>query len=105
MPSFDVDKIRKHFPILQRKIRKKPLVYLDNAATTLKPKVVMDSLEHYYLEECANVHRGVHYLSEQATAAFEAARHKIKDCINAAKSCEIIFTRGTTDSINIVAQS
>ncbi len=103
--AFDVHKLRLDFPILKRKVHGKPLIYLDNAATTLKPKAVMDSLEHYYLQECANVHRGVHYLSEQATAAFEAARHKVKNFINAAKDCEIIFTRGTTDSINLVAQS
>ena len=77
-----IEKIRKDFPILSRKIRGKPLTYLDNAATTLKPKMVVDAITKYYFEECSNVHRGVHYLSEQATAAYEGARAKVKNFIN-----------------------
>ena len=102
--KFNVEEIRKHFPNLTREVHGKPLVYLDNAATTLKPKAVIEALEKYYLSDCSNVHRGVHALSEQATADYEAARSKIRHFINAKKDHEIIFTRGTTESINIVAQ-
>ncbi len=102
---FDIKKIRNDFPNLSCQIHGKPLVYLDNAATTLKPKSVVTKLDHYYLLECSNVHRGVHSLSERATAAYEGARAKVKEFINASKESEIIFTRGTTDSINVVAQS
>ena len=103
--TFNVEEIRKDFPILEREVHGKPLVYLDNAATTLKPRAVIDAIEKYYLHECSNVHRGVHYLSEQATAAFEGARVKIKNFINAEKESQIIFTRGATEAINMVAQS
>lgn len=102
---FDVEKIRKDFPILKRKIYGRPLVYLDNAATTQKPQVVIDALKRYYSDENANVHRGVHFLSEQATNAYEQARNKIKQFINACEDREIIFVRGATEGINLVAQS
>jgi len=106
MPAaFNVNAIRKDFPNLHRKVHGKPLVYLDNAATTLKPKAVIEAVKHHYTYETSNVHRGVHFLSEQATAAFENTRKIVKEFIKAAKSSEIIFTRGTTDSINIVTQS
>jgi len=103
--AFNVNAIRKDFPNLHRKVHGKPLVYLDNAATTLKPKAVIEAVKRHYTFETSNVHRGVHFLSEQATAAFENTRKIVKDFIKASKSSEIIFTRGTTDSINIVAQS
>jgi cysteine desulfurase / selenocysteine lyase len=103
--GFDVDKIRADFPILKQKIHGKPLVYLDNGATSQKPQLVIDALNRYYTAENSNIHRGVHFLSEQATAAYEAARHKIKRFINARSEQEIIFVRGTTEAINLVAQS
>ncbi len=103
--TFNVTEIRKDFPILSTRVHGKPLVYLDNAATTLKPKSVIDRIRRYYEKECSNVHRGVHYLSELATKHFEATRGKVKEFINASRTEEIIFTRGTTESINIVAQS
>ncbi len=103
--TFPIDKIRKDFPILHQKVRGKPLVYLDSAATSQKPQAVIDALRHYYEEDNANIHRGVHLLSERATDRFEAARSKIQKFINAASSHEIIFTRGATESINLVAQS
>jgi cysteine desulfurase / selenocysteine lyase len=97
--------IRADFPILERKVHGKDLVYLDNAATTLKPKEVTDVVERYYHSECANIHRGIHLLSEEATEHYEAAREKIKGFINASSLEEIVFTSGTTDSINLVVQS
>lgn len=103
--SFNIKKIRKDFPNLTTTVRGRPLVYLDNAATTFKPNSVIETLETYYKNECSNVHRGVHFLSEQATKDFEAARQKVRDFINAKKTEEIIFTKGTTNSINLVAQS
>lgn len=103
--SYDVAKIRQDFPILQQTINGYPLVYLDNAATTQKPDVVIKAVDHYYRRLNANVHRGVHTLSEQATEAYEAARVNIQRFINAEQSAEIIFTRGTTEAINLVAQS
>jgi cysteine desulfurase / selenocysteine lyase len=103
--GLDVDKIRADFPILKQKIHGKPLVYLDNGATSQKPQVVIDTLNHYYAAENSNIHRGVHFLSEQATAAYEAARRKIKLFVNARSEQEIIFVRGTTEAINLVAQS
>jgi cysteine desulfurase/selenocysteine lyase len=103
--KFDVEIIRRDFPILQIKVHGKPLVYFDNAATTQKPQYVLDELNKYYNEYNSNVHRGVHFLSEKATGAFEEARNKIKTFINAKNSSEIIFTRGTTESINLVASS
>ena len=102
---FDVEKIRKDFPILKSLVHGKPLCYLDNAATTQKPKIVIDSLVEYYNLMNANVHRGVHHLSEVSTKAFEDARLKVKNFINASSEKEIIFTRGTTESINLVANS
>jgi len=101
----DVNIIRKNFPILNRKVFDKQLVYFDNAATTQKPRQVIDILNKYYSEENSNVHRGVHYLSQQATEAFEKARENVQKFINARFSHEIIFTKGTTDSINLIANS
>ena len=101
----DVQKIRKDFPILGTKVNGKPLIYLDNAATSQKPWQVIKAIEHYYTTLNSNVHRGVHHLSQRATDAFEASRKKIADFINAANDYEVIFTRGTTESINLVAHS
>ncbi len=101
----DINKIRADFPILQQSIYGKPLVYFDNAATNQKPQCVIDTLVEYYKSENSNIHRGVHYLSQKATIAFENARETVKAFINANSSTEIIFTRGTTESINLVAQS
>jgi cysteine desulfurase / selenocysteine lyase len=103
--AFDVYKIREDFPILKTKVRNKPLIYFDNAATTQKPQQVIDTLNKYYTSMNSNIHRGVHYLSGVATDAFEEARIKIKNFINAASEKEIIFTRGTTESINLVSNS
>ena len=100
---FDVEKIRKDFPILNRKVNGKPLVYFDNAATSQKPQVMMDAIVDYYSNYNANIHRGVHTLSQEATNAYEEARIKIQHHFNAAKSHEIILTSGTTHSINMVA--
>ena len=102
---YDINKVREDFPILAREVYKKPLVYLDNAATTQKPLCVLDAMRDEYLNVNANVHRGVHYLSQQATDLHEAAREKVREFINAKKTEEIIFTRGTTEAINLVAQS
>ena len=102
---YDVQKIREDFPILQREVYGKPLVYLDNAATTQKPLCVLDAMRDEYLNVNANVHRGVHYLSQQATDLHEAAREKVRQFINAKKTEEIVFTRGTTEAINLVASS
>ena len=102
---YDVNKIREDFPILGREVYGKPLVYLDNAATTQKPLCVLDAMRDEYLNVNANVHRGVHYLSQQATDLHEAAREKVREFINARKTEEIIFTRGTTEAINLVASS
>ena len=102
---FNINKVRDDFPILSREVYKKPLVYLDNAATTQKPLMVLDAMRDEYLNVNANVHRGVHYLSQQATDLHEAAREKVRGFINARKIEEIIFTRGTTEAINLVAQS
>ncbi|MCX7086688.1 MAG: cysteine desulfurase [Methylococcales bacterium] len=105
MTNFPIEKIRADFPILAEKIRNKPLVYLDNAASSQKPQVVIDSLVHVYTHEYANIHRGVHTLSVRATDKYEGAREKVKDFINAASSKEIIFVRGATEAINLVAQT
>jgi cysteine desulfurase/selenocysteine lyase len=102
--SFDVQRVREDFPILKLKVHGKPLVYLDNGATGQKPQCVIDALSAYYSAENSNIHRGVHYLSERATAAYEAAREKIRGFINARSDREIIFVRGTTEAINLVAQ-
>jgi cysteine desulfurase/selenocysteine lyase len=104
-PSFDVERIRKDFPILRTKVHGHPLVYLDNAATSQKPQSVIDALVRYYEGENANIHRGVHYLSQIATEAFEKARETVRAFVNAAHTSEIIFTRGTTEAINLVAQT
>lgn len=103
--TYDVDKIRRDFPILSRTVYGKPLVYLDNAATTQKPLCVLDAMRDEYLNANANVHRGVHYLSQQATELHEAARETVRAFINARSTNEIVFTRGTTESINLVASS
>lgn len=105
-PILDVARIRKDFPILTRTVHHgKPLAYLDNAATTQKPVCVLEALDDYYRNHNSNVHRGVHALSEEATAAYEDARETVRSFINAASTREIIFTRGTTEAINLVAQS
>ncbi|MGH9802820.1 MAG: aminotransferase class V-fold PLP-dependent enzyme, partial [Blastocatellia bacterium] len=103
--SFDVERIRKDFPILNRKVHGRSLVYLDNAATSQKPQMVIDALTRYYAEQNSNIHRGVHYLSQLATREYEDARVKIQHFINAADPHEIIFTSGTTAGINLVALS
>ncbi len=103
--EFDVDKIRGDFPILGAKVRGRPLIYLDNGATSQKPQVVIDALNRYYRAENSNIHRGVHYLSEVATEAYEGAREKLRRFVNAARTQEIVFVRGTTEAINLVAQS
>ena len=103
--SYNIDKVREDFPILGREVYGKPLVYLDNAATTQKPLCVLDAMRDEYLNVNANVHRGVHYLSQQATDLHEAAREKVRAFINARKTEEIVFTRGTTEAINLVASS
>lgn len=102
---YDINKVRQDFPILSREVYGKPLVYLDNAATTQKPLCVLDAMREEYLNVNANVHRGVHYLSQQATDLHEAAREKVRQFINARKTEEIVFTRGTTEAINLVASS
>ena len=100
---YDINKVRADFPILSREVYGKPLVYLDNAATTQKPRQVVDALVEEYYNVNANVHRGVHYLSQQATDLHEAARERVRQFINAEKTEEIVFTRGTTESLNLVA--
>ena len=102
---YDIEATRSDFPILSRTIYNRPLVYLDNAATTQKPLCVLDAMREEYLNVNANVHRGVHYLSQQATDLHEAARETVRQFINAAKTEEIVFTRGTTESINLVVSS
>ena len=104
-PSLDVEKIRADFPILRTKVHGHPLVYLDNAATSQKPSSVIDALVRYYEGENANIHRGVHYLSQLATEEFEKARETVRAFVNAERASEIIFTRGTTEAINLVAQT
>jgi cysteine desulfurase/selenocysteine lyase len=101
----DINKIRKDFPILSREVNGKPLVYFDNGATSQKPQIVIDAISHYYEYENSNIHRGIHTLSQEATNAYEVAREKIRSFVNAKHSHEIIFTKGTTDSINLVASS
>jgi len=101
--TFDVQAIRQHFPVLNRVVKGKPLVYFDNAATTQKPQVVIDALAEYYKNYNANIHRGIHSLAEEATAAYEATRDTVQQFIHAKEREEIIFTRGVTESINLVA--
>lgn len=103
--TYDVERIRRDFPILRRTAHGKPLVYLDNAATTQKPQAMIDRIVAYYQAENSNVHRGVHLLSEIATAEFESSRAKVRAFIGAAENREIVFTRGTTEAINLVAHS
>ena len=104
-PVLDVKRVREDFPVLNVKVRGKPLVYLDNAATSQKPQAVLDALRRFYTEECSNVHRGVHTLSERATEDYEGARSKVCGFLSARQNREIIFLRGTTEGINLVAQS
>lgn len=103
MDTLDIKTIREDFPILKREVNGKPLVYLDNGATTQKPKAVIDAIINYYTDMNSNVHRGVHYLSQISTDAFEITRRKVQEFINAKHDYEIIITKGTTDSINLVA--
>ena len=103
--KIDVHKVRTDFPILSRQVHGLPLVYLDNAATTQKPQTVIDSISHYYAFDNANIHRGVHLLSESATDAYEAARRKVQGFLHAEDRSEIIFVRGATEAINLVAQT
>jgi len=102
---FDVEAVRAQFPILTERVYDKPLVYLDNAATSQKPLCVIEALDEYYRHYNANIHRGIHYLAERGTEAFETARHKLAEFVGAEHTHEIIYTRGTTESINLVAQS
>jgi cysteine desulfurase/selenocysteine lyase len=104
-PGLDVERLREDFPILSQRVRGKPLVYLDNAATSQKPRTVIDAVTRFYSAENANIHRGVHYLSERATVAYDAVRERVARFINASSPREIVFTRGTTEGINLVAQS
>jgi cysteine desulfurase/selenocysteine lyase len=104
LPPLDLRALRRDFPILARQVRGKPLVYLDSTASAQKPRAVLDALERFYLTECSNVHRGIHDLSVRATADYEAARRKVQKFIGAADCREIVFTRGTTESINLVAR-
>ena len=99
----DGSKIRAQFPTLHQKVNVKDLVYFDNAASSQKPQIVLNAISRYYSHDNANVHRGVHYLSQEATYKFESTRTSAQTFINAKNSCEIIFTKGTTDSINLVA--
>lgn len=103
--TVDISSIRSEFPVLHQQVYGKPLAYLDNAATTQKPQRVIDKISHYYERDNANIHRGVHALSERATAEYEAAREKLRALLNAASCREIVFTRGTTEAINLVASS
>jgi len=104
-PGFDIERVRADFPILREKVRGHQLVYLDNAATSQKPKVVMDAIVRYYEHDNANIHRGVHYLSERATEEFEEARKSVQTFLHAARPSEIVFVRGATEAINLVAQT
>jgi cysteine desulfurase/selenocysteine lyase len=103
--ALDVERIRRDFPALHQEPYGKPLVYLDNAASSQKPRRVIETIDHYYALDYANVHRGLHYLSERASEAFESARRKVRDFIHARDEREIVFTRGTTEAINLVAQA
>src|SRR5689334_23724280 len=105
MSTWDIEKIRQDFPVLSQTVNGKPLVYLDNAASSQVPQVVIDRGTKYLREEHSNVHRGVHYLSQTATTAYEAAREKVKRFINAKESAECIFVRGCTEGVNLVAYS
>src|SRR5258708_31458040 len=104
-PSFDVEQVRADFPILREPVHGHPLVYLDNAATSQKPESVIEAIVHYYRHENANIHRGVHLLSQRATEEYEAARMKVQSFLHARETREIIFVRGATEAINLVAQT
>jgi cysteine desulfurase/selenocysteine lyase len=104
-PPFDVARVRADFPILREQIHGKPLVYLDNANTTQKPTPVLDALQHYYEHDNANIHRATHLLSERATKAYEGARERVRQFVNARETAEIVYTRGTTDGLNLIANS
>jgi len=102
---FDVQRVREDFPALHQDVHGRPLVYLDSAATTLKPQSVIDAVDEVYARDCANIHRAVHLLSQRATVRYEEAREKVRAFVHASKTTEIVFTRGTTESINLVSQS
>jgi cysteine desulfurase/selenocysteine lyase len=104
-PPFDVTRVRADFPILREQVHGKPLVYLDNANTTQKPTPVLDALQHYYEHDNANIHRATHLLSERATKAYEGARERVQKFVNARETAEIVYTRGCTDGLNLIAQS
>jgi cysteine desulfurase/selenocysteine lyase len=104
-PVFDVERVRGDFPALHQDVHGKRLVYLDSAATSLKPQAVIDAVDEVYARDCANIHRAVHLLSQRATARYEEARAKVQSFLNAKKESEVVFTRGTTEAINLVAQS
>ncbi|MCG8307841.1 MAG: aminotransferase class V-fold PLP-dependent enzyme, partial [Cytophagales bacterium] len=104
MQDFDVHKIREDFPILKRNVYNRELAYFDNAATTQKPQAVIDAIVKYYAEDNANIHRGVHHLSQISTEAFENTRKNFQAYINAVNSYELVFTKGTTDALNLIAQ-
>jgi len=105
LTHYDIHSIRNDFPILKRSVNGKPLVYLDNGASTQKPQSVIDAINYYYTSQNSNIHRGVHHLSQIATDAYEVTRRKLKSFINSKEEHEIIITKGTTDSINLVASS
>jgi cysteine desulfurase/selenocysteine lyase len=104
-PAFDAERVRADFPILARRVNGKPLVYLDNAATSQKPRSVIETIDRYYTDENANIHRGVYYLSSRATEAYEGVREKARAFVNAREAREVIFVRGTTEGVNLVASS
>src|SRR3984957_1086171 len=104
-PAFDVEKIREDFPVLKQTIHGKPLVYLDSAATAQKPTVVVDAIRHFHEVDCANIHRGVHELSQRSTAAYEETRSKARQFLNSKTSNELIFVRGTTEGVNLVSSA
>ena len=103
--SFDVETVRADFPLLSRKVRGRPLVYLDSANTTQKPEAVIRASDRFYRETNANIHRSTYRLSEEATTAYEGAREKVRRFLNAASTREVVFTRGTTEAINLLASS
>src|SRR5215469_16214914 len=103
--GFDVRRVREDFPILSQTVHGKPLVYLDNAATSQKPRLVIEAERRFYEEDCANIHRGIHLLSERATKAYEDVRVRVQHLLNAPEARQIVFVRGTTEAINLVASS
>ncbi len=105
LPAYDVDEVRADFPILSREVHGKPLVFLDSGASAQKPRAVIDAVSAVYEGEYANIHRGVHYLSVRATQLYDESREKVRAYLNAAKTGEIVFTRNTTEAINLVASS